>query len=611
MVTVSARPRTLAGPRLLAAVLLAVLMVTGSLTACTSGPSAADAASRFLQGLSAGDLAAAGAATDQPDAARAAIETTRTGLGAESVDTELGEVRTSDGTATADFTAHWHLAQQRTWTHTGQLKLGRTGGDWTVRWSSANLHPRLADNQSLAVRADPAPTASVLDRNGQALLNPGVVVRVTLDPAAAGDVPAVARDLAAAVSRFDPAITTQSIMDGVATGGAAPYPVVTLRENDYLAVKAAIYELPGVSFSSQAALLSVDPTVAPTLLREVSSTVQDDLAGRAGWRVVTVGPNGAQVETLATTAAEPAAAVRLTLDHGVQQAAQNAVRSKPEPAMTVALKASTGEVLAVAQNAAADAAGPVALTGLYEPGSTFKTVTAAAVLQAGTVTAETPSACPATTVVGGVRVIPNYNDFALGEVPLRTAFAASCNTTFAQLSGALGADALSTTARSLGIGMDYTAAGMTTVTGKVPPTADLVKRAEDSIGQGDVQASPFGMALVAATVARGTTPAPVLVQGAPTAVAGSAPALPAPVLDQLRVMMREVVTGGSGRGVAEQGQVHGKTGEAQFGDGTRSHSWFIGYRGDVAFATLVVGGGSSAGAVGVTGQVLAALPAGY
>jgi cell division protein FtsI/penicillin-binding protein 2 len=39
--------------------------------------------------------------------------------------------------------------------------------------------------------------------------------------------------------------------------------------------------------------------------------------------------------------------------------------------------------------------------------------------------------------------------------------------------------------------------------------------------------------------------------------------------------------------------VYGKTGTAQYGNGPNppSHGWFIGYRGDVAFAVLVEGGG--------------------
>ncbi|MGH3434696.1 MAG: penicillin-binding transpeptidase domain-containing protein, partial [Thermocrispum sp.] len=53
--------------------------------------------------------------------------------------------------------------------------------------------------------------------------------------------------------------------------------------------------------------------------------------------------------------------------------------------------------------------------------------------------------------------------------------------------------------------------------------------------------------------------------------------------------------------------VHGKTGTAQFGDGTHAHGWFAGYRGDVAFAVLVVGGESSGPAVEVSKAFLSGL----
>jgi cell division protein FtsI/penicillin-binding protein 2 len=55
------------------------------------------------------------------------------------------------------------------------------------------------------------------------------------------------------------------------------------------------------------------------------------------------------------------------------------------------------------------------------------------------------------------------------------------------------------------------------------------------------------------------------------------------------------------------GEVFGKTGEAEVAAG--SHAWFAGYRGDLAWATLVVLGGSSDNAVAVTHEFLAALPA--
>ena len=60
-------------------------------------------------------------------------------------------------------------------------------------------------------------------------------------------------------------------------------------------------------------------------------------------------------------------------------------------------------------------------------------------------------------------------------------------------------------------------------------------------------------------------------------------------------MMQLVVTNGTAKDLNGVGDVRGKTGEAEFEGG--SHSWFAGYRGDMAFAALIVGGGSSEYAV--------------
>jgi cell division protein FtsI/penicillin-binding protein 2 len=61
-----------------------------------------------------------------------------------------------------------------------------------------------------------------------------------------------------------------------------------------------------------------------------------------------------------------------------------------------------------------------------------------------------------------------------------------------------------------------------------------------------------------------------------------------------------VVAAGAATGVGFPPGVYGKTGTAQYGNGPNppSHGWFIGYRGDVAFAVLVEGGGTGADSAG-------------
>lgn len=592
--------------------LVVVAAVGTSLASCSAAPPTPDGtANAFLAALSGGDATALGATTDAPDAASAALTAARAALEPTTVAATLSQVQTTGDTATVLFDATWTLPKDRVWTYSGSLPMVRSGAGWQVRWSPADLHPKLAVNQTLALRTQDAPTATVLDRNGTPVLTPAALVQVTLDPTKAGDVTAVAGALATALGPLDSSITQKAIVEAVAAAPTKPYVVASLRDVDYQGVKPAIHDLPGVTFPTRAALLTPSRTFAPALMSQVRHTVQDQLDGKAGWTIVTVGPTGADVTTLAQGAARPAPSVSLTLDSGIQTAAQDAVNAVAgRQAMVVVLQPSTGDVLAVAQNPEADGQGTPALNGLYPPGSTFKIVTASAALQAGVATVDTPLDCPGTTVIGPRR-IPNYNEFALGTVPLSLAFAKSCNTTFAQLATQLGASGLTDAAHQVGLGVDYAIDGITTVTGTVPPAPDTVKRAEDGFGQGDVVASPFGMALAAATVASGATPVPTLIRGATaTTVTNPPPAVPQPVLGGVRTMMRDVVTEGTATSLQGLGQVYGKTGEAQFGDGTQSHAWFVGYRGDLAFATLVVDGGSSSNAVAVTKQLLAAIPAG-
>ena len=214
-------------------------------------------------------------------------------------------------------------------------------------------------------------------------------------------------------------------------------------------------------------------------------------------------------------------------------------------------------------------------------------------------------ACPGVTVIGG-RPVPNEGEFDLGTVPLRTAFARSCNTTFAQL----GAQLRPTRCRRPPCGSGWvrtTRACADHRHRRGAGGADTVQRAENGFGQGQVIATPLGMALTAATVARGATVVPQLIRDRATEVTTAATTPDPAVLDQLRSMMRAVVTDGTARLLADRGEVYGKTGTAEYTDDGRAHGWFVGYRGDLAFAVLIVDGGTSGPAVSVADPFLGAL----
>jgi hypothetical protein len=582
-----------------------------ALPGCTPKPQGpGPAADKFLTALSIGDTATAAQLSDNPNEAREALNAAWAGLQASHLDAQILSSKYAEDMGTVTYRFTWHLPKNRTWSYDGQLKMARDEGHWAVRWATTDLHPKLGEHQTFALRSDAPRRASVNELGGSDVLAPGYLYHYALDATQAGPgLIGTAFAVVEALHPFNDTLNDPQLLAEQASSSTKPQDLgVTLRTDDNNRVFAAIGQLPGVVVTPQADLLPTDYNFAPAVMAEVKKAVIDQLDGQAGWRVVSVNQNNVDVAVLQEVEPAPAPSVTITLDRTVQNAAQHAVDTRGGKAMIVVLKPSTGEILAIAQNAGANAEGPLATTGLFPPGSTFKMVTAGAAVDRDIATPNTMLGCPGHLDIGH-RTIPNYGGFDLGVVPLSRAFASSCNTTFAELSSKLPPRGLTQAANSYGIGVDYQVEGITTVTGSVPPTVDLAERTEDGFGQGRVLASPFGMALVAATVAAGKTPVPQLIAGRPTEVDGASTPISPKMIDALRPMMRLVVTNGTAKEIAGCGEVFGKTGEAEFPGG--SHSWFAGYRGDLAFASLIVGGGSSEYAVRMTKFMFELLPPGY
>jgi cell division protein FtsI/penicillin-binding protein 2 len=256
------------------------------------------------------------------------------------------------------------------------------------------------------------------------------------------------------------------------------------------------------------------------------------------------------------------------------------------PSALVALRPSDGHVLAV--SVAPDPGGyDLALQGRYPPGSTFKVVSALALLAGGLGAGDLVD-CPATATVDG-RVFRNAEHEVLGRIPFHAAFAHSCNTAFVGLAPRLAFAGLRATAGLLGVGRPWRL-GVPAFAGSVPQAGTPVELAAAVFGQADVLVSPIALASLAGAVAHGSWVAPRLVldTGRPSA---AGPPLPAGPLATLRALMREVVVSGTGTalGGVPGAPVAGKTGTAEYGTDTppRTHAWFIGYQGDLAFAVLV------------------------
>ncbi|GAA2756361.1 penicillin-binding transpeptidase domain-containing protein [Actinopolymorpha rutila] len=315
-------------------------------------------------------------------------------------------------------------------------------------------------------------------------------------------------------------------------------------------------------------------------------------SGSAYLIAITDRETGRALRPLRTPGAKLGADVHTTIDPDVQRAAANALGGVSTPSAIVALKPSTGDILAVANSPAGYNR---AFIGEYPPGSTFKVITSAALLKAGLSPSDVLE-CPRYEWVYGWR-FTNQNEFTLPPgSTFRDAFAHSCNTAFVGARDRLDDRTLARTAAAFGIGGVWDT-GASTYDGSVPVNTDVLDRSAAMIGQGRDLASPLVMASVAGTVKNGKFVQPRLVPEAVRHAYQAPESLGPDVLTDLRSMMRSVVTDGAGdalRGLP--GGPHAKTGTAEYGNASprRTHAWMIGYQedSDIAWAVLLEDGGS-------------------
>ena len=463
-------------------------------------------------------------------------------LGVRSTHLTLRRVTVSGGTALARFTAADVLAGGHVWTYQGLLRLLIRDRRWLVNWSPAAIYPSLRAGERFALSGGWPARAPVLGADGTVLSSASAV-------AESGSIALLTGVVARATAARAKAL-------------GAPY-----KAGD------------------------------PIGLGGIEQAYQARLAGRPSLTVRILGPGRRVDRTVARFASSPGLPVRTSIEMFVQRAASAAVAAArtTKPVDMVVVQPSTGRVLAVVERPGGF---DRALAGIYPPGSTFKVVTASALARAG-LTPSSQVPCPSQVTIDG-RTFHNDANEHLGVTSLLNAFAVSCNSTFVLLATQrLTGNALAAMAASYGFNV-RPALGIPAKLGAFSLPRSPVDLAADAFGQGADLVNPLSQAVMAAAVADGTWRPPRLVISPAPRQLAKPQALSGAVLAALRPMMRAVVTSGTAAGVGFGPGVYGKTGTAEYLVGThlRSHGWFIGYRGDLAFAVLVEGGGFGASSAG-------------
>ncbi|RMI04642.1 penicillin-binding transpeptidase domain-containing protein, partial [Cellulomonas triticagri] len=582
-----------------------------------SGDERQAAADALAAAVASGDFG--GVALDGADAAGAAEqrETAYAGLDPWTPEVRAGEVVATEGddaAASVELAFTWDVGRDEPWTYTTHANLVQVDDEWRARWSTMVLAPDLASGEALAVRRVQAERADVLGAGDAVLVESRPVFRVGIDKTrvAAAEADGAARGLAAALE-LDPEAYAARV---AAAGEKAFVEAIVVRAEDPAYDVAALQTLPGVNALSTALPLAPSREFARPVLGTVGEATAEiveesggavaggDLTGLGGLQrqfdeqlrgqpglTVVATAGGAQERQLFHVEPQVGEPLRLTLDPVVQQAAEDVVAGVADTgSAVVAIRPSTGEILAAASGPGGGGVSTATL-GLYAPGSTFKVATSLALLRAG-LTPDSTVTCPATATVDGreFQNYPGYPTSALGDITLRTAVAESCNTAFLTAADQAPQEALATAAQALGLADDVDL-GFAATLGAVPAEATGTDHAASMIGQGRIQATPLGMATVAASVVAGQRITPhLLVDGAVETPAPTQPLTEAEA-GSLRDMMRAVVTEGGGDFLADVpgAEVIAKSGTAQYGSGAElaNHAWMIAAQGDLAVAVFV------------------------
>ena len=508
--------------------------------------------------------------------------------------------------AQAEFRATVDLADSDLqWKYQGKFGLVSKDGRWLVNWTPSAIEPRLRTGDRLAVVTTFSPRGQITDTAGKPLVQESLAYHVGVYPGQLASSRATAAEFAK-VTGLNPTQVLGQI------SSAPPHQflsMLTLDPKDFASLWPSLSRIHGLTWQSgQERLFNSDTddavgqvgTENSFVLRDegfgyqpgatvglngLEATYQDTLAGSPGVAVIVVNAQGKKVATLYSHPGSAGKSVNTTINGQLQAAANRSIAHLPVSAGIVAVDAATGHIVALAGHEEGNL--PLPSGGLVDariqPGMAFTVVSAAALLSNG-LAASSPLPCQNVANVGGQTF--TYSPGQSSSATFASDFASGCGTAFATVSLRLTPASLTAAEQAFGVGTSW-GLRVPAFSGSVPAASGEAGLASQAIGGGGVLMSPLGMALVAADVDSGVGHTPAL-RPSDSSTDWRVP-LSASDLTSLRGLMRDAVQSGPARVANVSGvPVYGQAGVVQTGANDYL-SWFVGYRGEMAFTVVEAG----------------------
>lgn len=618
---------------------LAVLLPIGLLAACGEEEEPAqieDAADAAAEAIRTGDFAGMSLASGTQESLSEAVENLHEPFGELSPEVEVtaiglddpGEESVRAPTAEVMFDHSWELSEVgidgEAWTYQTEADFTYDEEDdvWLLDGETDIVLPDYTGQENIElITTTPAERGRIMDGNGRAMVYNRDVVRVGIDKTTLSDDGAPseedqreAAERLAELVGINPEDYAETVL---AYGDEAFVEAITLRQDSDDVTAAEIEAIPGLAMHYDTMSLAESSDFAPLLLGRVGPVTEEhlendptlsvgEMVGNSGiqaqYQDVLRGTPGMRIqmgeETLYSLDSEPGDDVDTYLNPRMQRLAQSIVEDQDVTAAAVAIRPSDGGILAAASHDPDENFVEVATQSSYAPGSTFKVVSALAMMREG-LSPDSQVNCPPHTTVHGQEFgnVPGYPQEYLGTISFQEAMAVSCNTLFAAAYDDVTSEQLQQAALDLGID-NTTGIGLPAYFGSVPEDSELNLHAANLFGQGVVETSTLGLAAMAASVGAGETLHPRLVAAEDDDAAETeedssqrGSGLSEEEAENLRRLMADTVNFGtlSSMESVPGAHVYAKTGTAEAGDDDDgyAHTWVAALQDDLAVAIFL------------------------